>query len=244
MNQNQRGERERKVKRSIKNKTMKAKEASKAENAAQRQRGWGGKRERGRERGDAGAGRRAWQAGRKTRNSWRQTEEGKLRSLVQRSSLHTRCRPGWRPAVLRARSLRRHLWKIRQDRSFPPPRTAASSPTESRWNGKQSGKEALPPSSSPTPQIIFYLQWRALWSPQPASLRHWKSEGTVIRNPAWCPPKPPLERFHLSLQQSMGSHVSAHVVNLSSSEIKFDFPTNWRETNPFLGQTKQISPVL
>ena len=39
MNQNQRGERERKVKRSIKNKTMKAKEASKAENAAQRQRG-------------------------------------------------------------------------------------------------------------------------------------------------------------------------------------------------------------
>lgn len=40
---------------------------------------------------------------------------------------------------------------------FPPPRGAASSPPESRWNGKQRKKETLQPSSSPAPQIICYL---------------------------------------------------------------------------------------
>lgn len=67
-----------------------------------------------------GAVRRARQTGPKTLNSSRETEKGKFRSLVQRNSLYTRCRPGWPPSVLRARSLRRHLWKICQDRSFPP----------------------------------------------------------------------------------------------------------------------------
>ena len=76
-------------------------------------------KERGRETGDAGAVRRAWQTGRKTRNSWRETEKGKLGSLVQRNSLHTRCRPGWRPSVPRARSLRRHLRKFARTDPFP-----------------------------------------------------------------------------------------------------------------------------
>ena len=40
---------------------------------------------------------------------------------------------------------------------FPPPNGAASSPPESRWNGKQRKKETLQPSSSPAPQIICYL---------------------------------------------------------------------------------------